>query len=298
MKSLGIYLLMLFMGVPCSNKTNQIDLQGHRGCRGKMPENTIPAFIKAVDIGVTTLEMDVCITGDHKVVISHEPFVSHEICTRPDGSLITKDEERAFNIYKMSYDSLTTFDCGLKDHPRFPQQTKIGVFKPLLSVAIDSIETYIKRTRISKVNYNIEIKSTSRGDNKYHPKPEVFSELVLKDIITRGLEKRTTIQSFDKRPIQYIHKKYPEIKTAILVESESNPKKVIEELGFIPHIYSPYFKLIDNNLIRFCKTNNMKLIPWTINEKNDVLKMLEYGVDGIITDYPEKIKEILHVNIY
>ena len=293
MKNIIVYLLILFIGFQCSSKIEKIDLQGHRGCRGIMPENTIPAFIKALEIGVTTLEMDVCITKDMKVVISHEPFMSHEICTKPDGEYVSKQEEMTFNIYEMSYDSLARFNCGLKDHPRFSQQTKMNVFKPLLSTAIDSIETYIKSKGISKVNYNIEIKSTSNGDNKYHPAPDVFVELVLKVLKSKRIVKRTTLQSFDKRPIQYIYNKYPEITKAILVEFESNPKKVIESLGFTPEIYSPYFKLIDDNLISFCRNNNMKLIPWTINEESDVLKVLEYGVDGIITDYPKKIKEIL-----
>jgi glycerophosphoryl diester phosphodiesterase len=291
MKNIIVYLLILFIGFQCSNKIEKIDLQGHRGCRGIMPENTIPAFIEALEIGVTTLEMDVCITKDLKVVVSHEPFMSHEICTKPDGSPIIKDEEMSYNIYEMAYDSLSTYDCGLKDHPRFPKQRKMGVFKPLLTVAIDSVEAYIKRKGILKVNYNIEIKSNYNWDNRYHPEPGVFAELVLKDI--KRVEERTTIQSFDKRPIQYIHNKYPEITKAILVEFESDPKKVIESLGFVPEIYSPYFNLIDDNLISFCRNNNMKLVPWTINEKSDVLKVLEYGVDGIITDYPKKIKEIL-----
>ncbi len=140
--------------------------------------------------------------------------------------------------------------------------------------------------------------STSNGYNKYHPAPYVFVELFLKVLKSKRIEQRTTLQSFDKRPIQYIHNKYPEITKAILVEFETNPKKVIESLGFTPEIYSPYFKLIDDNLISFCRNNNMKLIPWTINEESDVLKVLEYGVDGIITDYPKKIKKILSARAY
>ena len=291
MKNIIVYLLMLFLSYQCSNKTEEIDLQGHRGCRGIMPENTIPGFIRALELGVTTLEMDVCITKDLKVVVSHEPFMSHEICTKPYGSTIMKEEEMSLNIFEMTYDSMSTYDCGLKDHVRFPAQKKISVSKPLLSEAIDTIEEYIKKKGGEPVKYNIEIKSTPNGDNRYHPVPESFAELVIKDI--KRISERTTIQSFDDRPIQYIQKKHPDITKAILIEYEKNPKKVIQRLGFVPEIYSPYFKLIDENVVRVCKEKGMKLIPWTVNEKSDAVKLLEYGVDGIITDYPEKIKEVL-----
>ncbi len=100
------------------------DKQGHRGCRGLMPENTIPAMLKAIDLGVTTLEMDVVITKDKKVILSHEPFFGNEITTRPDGSYIKFTEEQHYNIYQMNYDEVIKYDVGMKPHPRFPQQQK------------------------------------------------------------------------------------------------------------------------------------------------------------------------------
>jgi glycerophosphoryl diester phosphodiesterase len=107
------------------------DLQGHRGCRGLMPENTIPAMLKAIDLGVTTLEMDVVITKDNKVVVSHEPWMEKEITTKPDGSFInTTVESMEFNIYKMNYDEVVKYDVGMKPHPRFPNQQKMKVVKP------------------------------------------------------------------------------------------------------------------------------------------------------------------------
>ncbi|HYO20902.1 MAG TPA: glycerophosphodiester phosphodiesterase family protein, partial [Flavisolibacter sp.] len=106
------------------------DKQGHRGCRGLMPENTIAAMKKAIDLGVTTLEMDVVITADEKVVLSHEPFFNHEITTKPDGSYVKEAEEKTLNIYQMTYDRVKSFDIGLKPHPRFPQQQKLPAVKP------------------------------------------------------------------------------------------------------------------------------------------------------------------------
>src|SRR6187399_1408267 len=93
-----------FMNLP------DFDKEGHRGCRGLMPENTIPAMLKAIDLGVTTLETDACITRDGKVVLSHEPFFNHEISTKPDGSAVTAQEEHSLNIYEMDYAQVKQFD--------------------------------------------------------------------------------------------------------------------------------------------------------------------------------------------
>src|SRR5215218_6256489 len=106
------------------------DKQGHRGCRGLMPENTIPAMIKALELGVTTLEMDAVITKDKQVILSHEPFFNHEIATQPDGKPIMAAEERNFNIYRMTYFETQQFDVGMKPHPRFLQQQRIPAKKP------------------------------------------------------------------------------------------------------------------------------------------------------------------------
>src|SRR5262245_19024474 len=138
MKVLHFLLIVSFI-ISCSTKKISadtmpdihFDTQGHRGCRGLMPENTIPAMINALDLGVTTLEMDAVITRDNKVVMSHEPFFNHEIATKPDGSYVTEAEEKSLNIFLMTYDEVKKYDVGMKPHPRFPQQKKMNVVKPL-----------------------------------------------------------------------------------------------------------------------------------------------------------------------
>ena len=108
-------------------ENTSFDIEGHRGCRGLMPENTIPAMYKAIDLGVTTLEMDAVITKDREVVVSHEPFFNHEITTKPDGTEVKESEERNLNIYHMTYEEVKQFDVGKKNHPRFPRQQKMAV---------------------------------------------------------------------------------------------------------------------------------------------------------------------------
>ena len=127
--------------ISCKNSdTQKFDLEGHRGCRGLMPENTIPAMLKAIDLNVNTLEMDVVITADKKVILSHEPFFSHEITTLPGGDTIEAKNEWQYNIFHMTYDSVKQYDVGLRPHPRFPAQQKMKVVKPLLADLIDAVE--------------------------------------------------------------------------------------------------------------------------------------------------------------
>ncbi len=263
-------------------------MQGHRGCRGLMPENTISAFLKAIDLGVTTLEMDAVITQDGQVIISHEPFFNHEITTKPGGGYVTEEEEKSLNIYRMPYAQVKTYDVGMKLHPRFPQQQKLPAVKPLLADVIDSAETHAKRLGKVPPQYNIETKCLPEGDDIFHPKPPAFVDLLMEVINSKGIADRTTIQSFDPRSLQYLHEKYPLVPTALLVEETDSLSFALQlkQLGFIPSIYSPAYQLVTPLLVKQCHDAGIRIIPWTVNdiEKMKQLKLL--GVDGIISDYP------------
>lgn len=271
----------------------ELDKQGHRGCRGLMPENTVAGMIKALELGVNTLEMDVVISKDKKVVLSHEPWFGHEVTTRPDGSFIDPKEERKYNLYEMNYDEIKTYDVGLKPHPRFPKQEKRKAIKPLLSDLIDSINTWMMTRRRVPPFFNIETKSFSFGDNKYHPAPAEFVELLMAVVNEKGITDRVIIQSFDLRTLQYLHEKYPAVKTSMLVEEaeEKDLDGQLQKLGFTPTIYSPHQNLVDEELIKQCRAKGMKIIPWTVNDKKKIKKFEKMGVDGIITDYPNLFNE-------
>jgi len=264
------------------------DKQGHRGCRGLMPENTIPAMIKALDLGVTTLEMDIAITKEQLPVLSHEPWFSHDITTKPDGQYIGEREERKFVIYWMTYDQVKTFDVGMKPHPGFPQQLKMKAVKPLLADVIDSAERHAVSSGRSLPFYNIETKTNPEFDSVFHPKPEEFVDILMRVVKQKGIEERTIIQSFDFRTLQYLHKKYPDIKTAMLIEDvdKRDLDDQLQALGFIPTIYSPAYILVNEKLVKKCHDQIIKVIPWTVNDKAEIEKLKSMGVDGIITDYP------------
>lgn len=269
------------------------DKEGHRGCRGLMPENTIPAMIYALGLGVTTLEMDICFTKDGKAIISHEPFFNHEITTKPDGTYIDEKDEKGFNIYNMTYAEVSKYDVGLKPHPRFPQQQKMKAVKPLLSDLIDSVEAYTMISKRPHPMYNIETKTMPATDNSYHPAPAQFVDMLMTVIKEKGIEQRVIIQSFDIRTLQYLHKKYPDIKTAMLAEADgkSSFRKQLKDLGFTPTIYSPDFVLVTAALIKDCHDLNIKVIPWTVDDKKKIEELKSMGVDGIITDYPNLFNE-------
>jgi glycerophosphoryl diester phosphodiesterase len=269
----------------------KFDIQGHRGARGLHPENTIPAFLKALELGVTTVELDVVITKDKKVILSHEPWISSAICLDPEGNAIAEKDEKKMNIYKLTYDEVRTYDCGSKVNEKFPGQEKVKIAKPLLSDVIIAIEDYIRNYSLYEVDYNIEIKSSPDGDNKYHPKVEEFSDLVYQLIDEYLPLERVVIQSFDFRVLKYWHKKYPEIRLAALVENLKSIDSNLDELGFKPSIYSPYFKLLNKEKVNHLHKMKIRVIPWTINEEADMLIYKGMGVDGFITDYPDRARK-------
>jgi glycerophosphoryl diester phosphodiesterase len=270
--------------------TPKFDVQGHRGARGLKPENTIPAFITALDSGVMTLEMDVVITKDRQVVLSHDPLMSSEICLDTAGNTFTAKDEKRFAIYDMTYAQVARFDCGSKVNEHFPQQQKMSVAKPLLRDVLTAVEDHIKGVTLYEVDYNIEIKSSPDGDKKLHPTVEEYSELVYNILDEYIPLERVVIQSFDFRVLRYWHKKYPGIRLAALVENIKSVEANLTDLGFSPSIYSPYFKLITKEKVDALHKRKIRVIPWTVNETSDMLSLKGMGVDGFITDYPDRAR--------
>ena len=267
----------------------KIEVQGHRGERGHFPENSLPAFISAVNKGVDVLELDVVISKDKKVVVSHEPFMSSLYMLTPSGDSIPKENEQSYNFYEMTYDSIKKFDGGSKGNRLFPDQKKMSTYKPLLSEVIDSVENHITTNNLEPVRYNIELKSVASLYGTYQPQPEEFVELVMQLIHKKGIEDKMNIQSFDENILNEMNRNYPNVELAFLVSEEGIAKNLFK-LDFTPEIYSPNFKLVKNKeFVDSIKQKDMRLIPWTVNEKEAIKEMIRLKVDGIITDYPERV---------
>ena len=264
----------------CKTKSN-IDIQGHRGARGLYPENSLPAFEKAIDMGVNTLELDIAITKENHVVVSHEPFMSRAICLKPNGEAISESEDMDFNIYQMTYETIKQFDCGTKCHPIFPKQKKIEVYKPLLKEVFA-----LAKSKGSNVHFNIEIKSRPEYYGIYTPKPNRYVSLVLNEIEHSGFFESVNLQSFDINILEEIKKQSPKMPVALLIDDDEDIHIKMDSISFKPEIISPYYKLLDKTMVSNFRSKGFKVIPWTVNSEADMQKMIDFKVDGIITDYP------------
>jgi glycerophosphoryl diester phosphodiesterase len=271
------------------NSEKQIDVQGHRGCRGLFPENSLPAFEKAIDLGVHTLELDIAITKDDQVVVSHEPFMSRKICYNPIGEEIPESMDMKYNLFEMTHQDIIEFDCGTKFHDDYPNQIKIKTHKPLLSEVFDLV-----KSKNADVKFNIEIKSKSNYYGVYTPHPEKYVKLVLNEINKYNMFNRVNLQSFDVRVLRQIRRQSPHMPIALLVDENEDIWRKISSLDTkLPEIISPYYKLLDSIVVRNLRAEKFKIIPWTVNKEEDMKQMISWQVDGIITDYPNRLIEIL-----
>ncbi len=293
--------MLLLLSAGCQSDKGALpdtfDLQGHRGAMGLKPENTLPSFYKAVDQGVNTIEFDLAVSREHKLVISHEPWFRSNICLQPDGSPIPKELERTLRIYEFSYDEISEFDCGSLRHPNHPRQRTLFASKPLMTEAIIAVDEYVAASFQKPVRYNIEIKSSPTWDGILTPPPEVFARLVyeelmeLEEVMNQNIMGRVTVQSFDPRPLHEFRELAPNVPIAILTSSEGSVDEHIEYFGLLPEIYSPNYGILTQEHVQNAHKLGMRVIPWTVNRVNEMKAMVELGVDGLITDYPDRFNE-------
>ena len=285
----------MFLTLPLhAQNTKNMDIEAHAGGKGLYPGNSIPAFINALKLGVNTLEMDCVISQDSMVVVSHDPFMNHIFMLTPTGKEISKDQEKAYNIFTMPYDSIRQYQLGTKFDPEFPQQKKVKTYKPLLAEVIDSVETYIKKHHLKPVQYNIEVKSYDQANN-YNPSPQVFVDLIVAVLKQSNIQKRVLIQSFDVRPLQYLKSRYPQFKISYLLSKNNTNtlRQNLDKLGFIPDVLSPEYPMVTPELVKAARKQKMTIIPWTVDNEADMRKLISLQVDGIITNYPDRLQNLL-----
>ncbi len=263
------------------------DAQAHRGGRGLMPENTILSEKTAIDFNCT-MEMDLQMTKDKKIVVSHDAYLNGLFILTPEGKPMTKKEGHSRLIYDMTYDSLVKYDVGSKPYPAFPQQKNVPAVRPLLSVLIDSVEAYANREgRIGY--YNIEMKTNKKYDGKYYSSLAEYIDSAMSIIIGKGIGPRTMIQSFDVRALRMVHKKWPAIAISYLVgaRNKTDVQGYINQLGFKPDIFSPNYHLCTPERVQSFHNHGIRVIPWTPDTIEEMQQLKDMGVDGEITDYPD-----------
>jgi glycerophosphoryl diester phosphodiesterase len=262
-------------------------LQGHRGVRGYAPENTLPGFERALAIGVDTLELDVGVTRDGVVVIHHDRRLNPELARGPDGKWVSAP---APTIFSLSYQELQRYDVGRlrpgSDYARhFPHQKPVdGTRIPRLAALFAIVP--------SSVRLNIETKLLPEAPDETLP-PEPFARALIAEVRKAGAAARTTIQSFDFRTLALVQREAPEIATAYLTsgkKGEAVPRMVHEAKGAI---WSPNFQDLDPRALAVARELGIRVVAWTVNEPADIARVLGMKVDGIISDYPDRVREAL-----
>lgn len=289
----AVTLLLAASACQMPDTPERPEVHGHRGCRGLLPENTIPAFLKAAELGCDWLEMDVVIAADGQVIVSHEPWMDHRICLTGEGDTIRADQERTFNIYRMTVDEVQDFDCGTLRHPDFPGQVNSLQPKPTLAQVVEAVETDAMMNGWGVQSFNIEIKSEPALYGLMQPRPEEFAQRVVQQVQELNISERTIIQSFDPAVLEAVHAIDAEIATALLVDNTEGVEANLRRLGFVPTYYSADLSLMDQATVHALRARGIEPLVWTVNEVADMERMRQLGVNGIITDHPERLIALL-----
>lgn len=291
-----------------------LDLQGHRGARGLLPENTLPAFAKALTIGVTTLELDAAVTRDGVVVVSHDATLNPDLTRGPDGQWLARSD---IAIYTLTWDELQQHDVG-RIRPgsvhaqRFAQQQAIdGTRIPRLA----DVFALARRAGNEQIRFNIETKISPEHPQRTLP-PQEFARALIEIIRREKLESRVSIQSFDWRTLQVVQQEAPQIATVYLSAQQSWQDNIRASdtaspwtaglhvslyAGSVPRmvkaaggsVWSPYYGEVTPNAVREAQQAGLKVVVWTVNAPRDIVRMLDFGVDGIISDYPDRLRRIV-----
>ena len=254
----------------------KILVHGHRGARALRPENTIPAFEYAIGIGVDVLELDMGVTKDNVVVVSHDPFLAPPVCSGP--------AQKAF-IRELTLAQIREWDCGKVQNPRQPRQVAVpGTKMPTLDEVFALAEN-------GKVQFNIETKITPEHP-ELAPPPDEFARLVLAVVRKHKVEKRVILQSFDFRTLHAMKKLAPEIRLSALWEGgERDFVSIAHEAGAT--IISPIFTQVTPEKVRAAHAAGLEVVPWTANRPADWDKLIDAKVDAIISDDPAALIEHL-----
>jgi glycerophosphoryl diester phosphodiesterase len=253
------------------------EIQAHRGARAFYPENTLQAFCKAVDLGCRVIELDLNVSADRRVVVSHDPWV-----TVVSGGVAAKRY-----LSSMGYDEIAQLDCGGVSAD-FPFQQSIRAVRPELPEVFSTVEEHLRDAgRQGEMIYNLEMKSWPELDGLAHPPPDDYAALVIRDIVASGLETRVRLQSFDARILTAAHRIMPGLTFGLLVEDRAVFEDFPARPGFVPAYVNPRLDLIDVLLVSRLHGLGAKVVVWTVNRPEDMLGMKRIGADGIITDHPE-----------
>ncbi|MBJ6144025.1 glycerophosphodiester phosphodiesterase family protein [Hymenobacter sp. BT559] len=275
---------------------HQPEVHGHRGCRGLRPENTMSAFLHAVALGVEVIELDVVISQDHQVVVSHEPWLSAKLGRGPQGELIEQIQEQRYNLYQLPYTVIRQCSVGEWSHANFPEQQPELTHRPLLREVLHQV-TIASQQHGRAVGFSVEIKAWPMGDDIFHPRPALFVDLVVAELLAADTLSRTTLLSFDTRVLQAARRAYPSLALCLLIEDYLPAiTTIFNDLGFEPESLGPDFHLLSASSVQHIRTTypTLRLVPWTVNTPAELTMALGWQPDAITTDYPDRLIALLN----
>lgn len=269
--------LLLLDAVTMSDTAPLIQVQGHRGARAMRPENTLPAFEYAIAVGVDVLELDLAVTSDGVLVVSHDQEMNRKICQGPEGETA---------IHKLTLAQVREWDCGTLQNPDFPKQ------QPVPGTKIPTLDEVFALGSKGAFSFNIELKSDPKHAD-LAPEPRVFAQLVAESVRKHRMEPRVIVQSFDFRTLLAMREIAPELLLAALYGGM--PKdfvKIAKTAGGVP-IVSPHYMLVTKGKVEKAHQAGLQIVTWTPNSAGAWDRMIRAGVDAIITDDPAGLIEHL-----
>jgi glycerophosphoryl diester phosphodiesterase len=273
-------------------------IQGHRGARGYLPENSIEGFIFCIENNILAMELDLIVLPSGEVVVSHEPYphseyVRLENCDKYKENIMNKNEF-LYNFFKMRYEDIQKFDCGSKPHPRFRMQKKIKTYKPLLSEVLEVCINLTLKKYQKYPFFNFEIKYKQEWESWGQPPANFVVEKVLETIYKAKLPSTSfCIESFNTEILNYLKRQSSNLTLAFLIENVKDKMEILEkmqEISFIPEIIAPHFSILDRILVQYFLQKGIKTWTWTVNDPATALELYQQGVESLITDYPTQIK--------
>jgi glycerophosphoryl diester phosphodiesterase len=275
---------ILMSALAVSAAWGKTEVHGHRGARWVRPENTLPAFEYAVKAGVDVLEMDTHVTKDGIVVVTHDPTLNADVCADAKGARVQK----GILIRTLTLKELQTYDCGAFANPHFPNQMAVPKTRiPTLDQVFDLVA---ELPGGKKVKFNIETKS-EEAHPEFTPEPAEFVDMLLKIFRKHGVMSRVILQSFDYRTLKIAHEREPKLVLSVLVEDR--PKEGLAKLAqqYSAQIISPDYQWLKAEDIKEAHAAKVQVVPWTVNDKSAWKRLMDWGIDGIITDNPKDLVE-------
>jgi glycerophosphoryl diester phosphodiesterase len=302
-----IFLIVIGMTTAC---TTYFDLQGHRGARGLLPENTLPAYEQALRIGVTTLELDVGVSSDGVVVISHDRSLNPEITRDATGQWLPAP----VLVNSLTFQQLQSYDVG-RINPASEYATRFATQVPRDGTRMPALSELFERMKTTTVRFNIETKISPEKPGET-VSPEVFVDKLLAVVQAHGMAQRVIVQSFDWRTLALVQQRAPGVRTAYLTAQQpwtdnikpktANSPRWTNTIRYEDHsdvpsmvkaaggsIWSPYFGDVTAALVEKAKSLGLKVVPWTVNSEKDLQRVIDMHVDGLISDYPDRARALL-----